>query len=57
MYSNSGSPLLPYLDGLPSITRHEDGPVKFPVIDRYKVYRQCSSMNLHQWLQLIDFFF
>ncbi|RDD40768.1 Eukaryotic peptide chain release factor GTP-binding subunit ERF3A [Trichoplax sp. H2] len=54
----SGDPLLSYLNELPSISRHDDGPVKFPVIDRYKdmgtiVMGKLESGKLSKGSQLI----
>ena len=38
----SGPALLEYLDKLPPMNRNEDGPVRLPVVDRYKV-RICTQ--------------
>jgi len=31
-----GLALIPYLDGLPTVNRSSDGPVRLPIVDRYK---------------------
>ena len=33
----SGPSLIEYLDGLPAVNRMNEGPVRIPILDRYKV--------------------
>ena len=33
----SGPSLIEYLDGLPAVNRMTEGPVRIPILDRYKV--------------------
>lgn len=32
-----GLPFIPYLDSLPNLNRSSDGPVRLPIVDKYKV--------------------
>uniref|UniRef100_H2ZIC2 Tr-type G domain-containing protein n=1 Tax=Ciona savignyi TaxID=51511 RepID=H2ZIC2_CIOSA len=32
----TGLPLIPYLDNLPTLTRSGDGPLRLPIVDKYK---------------------
>ena len=40
-----GPSLLTYLDQLPEISRQADGPVRMPVVDRYKVSAVIRSVK------------
>lgn len=42
----SGLPFIPYLDNLPNFNRSVDGPIRLPIVDKYKV---------PQILKLLDF--
>lgn len=33
----SGLPFIPYLDNLPNFNRSADGPIRLPIVDKYKV--------------------
>lgn len=33
----SGLPFIPYLDNLPNFNRSVDGPIRLPIVDKYKV--------------------
>lgn len=46
LFSTRGLPFIAHLDSLPNFTRSSDGPVRLPIVDKYKV----SS-----WKQLILF--
>lgn len=35
--SFSGLPFIPYLDNLPNFNRSVDGPIRLPIVDKYKV--------------------
>jgi len=37
MYAYSGPSLIQYLENLPPISRMDEGPVRLPIVDRYKV--------------------
>lgn len=39
MYVNRGPALLEYLDSLPAIDRLSQGPLRLPIVDKYKVCR------------------
>lgn len=36
-FSNRGLPFIAHLDSLPNFTRSSDGPVRLPIVDKYKV--------------------
>lgn len=39
-----GPALIEYLDALPSMNRMAEGPVRVPVVDRYKVRRNSEQI-------------
>lgn len=41
-----GPALIQYLDDMPSLNRASDGPVRVPVVDRYKVSYVLGYMKL-----------
>lgn len=42
-----GLSLIQYLEKLPPVSRMADGPVRMPVVDRYRVCAHCSCLTLH----------
>lgn len=37
LFSTRGLPFISHLDSLPNFTRSSDGPVRLPIVDKYKV--------------------
>uniref|UniRef100_A0A668AT91 G1 to S phase transition 1 n=1 Tax=Myripristis murdjan TaxID=586833 RepID=A0A668AT91_9TELE len=44
----TGLPFIPHLDSLPNFTRSTDGPVRLPIVDKYKVSSRRGFDSLFQ---------
>lgn len=42
-----GLPFIPHLDSLPNLNRSSDGPVRLPIVDKYKVMVSAISKRSH----------
>ncbi len=47
----SGPSLIEYLDGLPAVNRMTEGPVRIPILDRYKV---SEKRNIRRFSDFIN---
>ena len=43
-YVLSGLPFIPYLDNLPNFNRSVDGPIRLPIVDKYKVPKMFKKL-------------
>lgn len=53
-----GLPFIPYLDSLPNLNRSSDGPVRLPIVDKYKVRelqleKQTCASGIKQEYELL----
>lgn len=48
-YVLSGLPFIPYLDNLPNFNRSVDGPIRLPIVDKYKVPRMFKRLGGKLW--------
>ena len=46
LFSCSGPAFIPYLEGLPSMSREDTGPFRMPIADKYKVHSLLQSSNV-----------
>lgn len=44
--SSSGLPFIPYLDNLPNFNRSVDGPIRLPIVDKYKVQIKIIGLKV-----------
>lgn len=44
-YVLSGLPFIPYLDNLPNFSRSVDGPIRLPIVDKYKVPKMFKNLG------------
>lgn len=44
-YILSGLPFIPYLDNLPNFNRSVDGPIRLPIVDKYKVPKMLKKLG------------
>lgn len=44
-YILSGLPFIPYLDNLPNFNRSVDGPIRLPIVDKYKVPKMFKKLG------------
>ena len=42
----SGPAFIPYLEGLPSMSREDTGPFRMPIADKYKVHSLLQTSNV-----------
>lgn len=53
---NSGPSLIQYLDTLPPMSRKDDGPVRLPIVDRYKASEVTFHLKYYKYFNLLMFF-
>uniref|UniRef100_A0A6I8SYP2 G1 to S phase transition 1 n=1 Tax=Xenopus tropicalis TaxID=8364 RepID=A0A6I8SYP2_XENTR len=50
-----GLPFIPYLDSLPNFNRSVDGPVRLPIVDKYKVHIIFFLFDKHAFFVCVPF--